>query len=63
MSDAIRIEQRLAGLFAGRRERSRAKHPDPESPSEIERRAMERLYGQRSRAVVRAEPRDADKQP
>jgi hypothetical protein len=63
VSDAIRIEQRLAGLFASRRDKARARQPNAESPGEIERRAMEQLYGERSRAVVRAEPRDPGKQP
>ena len=59
MGDAIRIDQRLQALFAGRREsESRPKHPEGESPREIERRAVERLYGERSTAVVRAEPEE-----
>ena len=55
VSDAIRIEQRLHDLFAGRRNGAKPQQPDRESPREMERRAMERLYGERSTAVVRTE--------
>jgi hypothetical protein len=59
MSEAVRIEQRLHDLFAGIR-RPASRQPERESPREMERRAMERLYGERSSAVVLAEHRSAD---
>ena len=55
MSDAIRIDQRLHGLFTGRRNGA-GRPPERESLREIERRAMEQLYGERSTTVNRAEP-------
>ena len=53
MSEAIRIEQRLSNLFSGRR-RSTKREPEPESAREVEQRAVERLYGERSSIVVRS---------
>lgn len=60
MGDAISIEQRLHDLFAGRRRSANGQHPERESPREMERRAMEQIYGERSRTVTRVEqqPRD-----
>jgi hypothetical protein len=54
VSDAASIEQRLHDLFAGMRNGA-GRQPERESPREMERRAMERLYGKRSSAVVLAE--------
>ena len=54
MGEAVRIEQRLHDLFAGMRNGA-SRPPEKESPREMERRAMERLYGERSSAVVLAE--------
>ena len=59
MSEAIRIEQRLHDLFAGFRNGAN-RQPERESPREMEQRAMERLYGERSSAVVLAERETAD---
>jgi hypothetical protein len=56
----IPIEQRLHDLFAGRRHRERPERPDRETPREMEQRAMERLYGERSTTVVRAEHESED---
>jgi hypothetical protein len=56
VGDAISIEERLQGLFAGHRQRGRGSHSEAESPREAERRAMERLYGERSKAVVVVQP-------
>ena len=60
MGDAIRIEQRLHNLFARRDDGARSKHPDRETPREMEERAMERLYGERSTAVTRVEQQPLD---
>jgi hypothetical protein len=59
VGEAVRIEQRLHDLFAGMRNGAN-RQPERESPREMERRAMERLYGERSSSVVRAEHRSAD---
>jgi hypothetical protein len=59
MGDAIRIEQRLLDLFAGRSHKEVPKQPDRESPREMERRAVEKLYGGRPTVVVLSE-HDAD---
>ena len=55
MGDAISIEQRLHDLFAGWRQKEDPPQPARESPREMERWAMERLYGGPSSAVVRIE--------
>ncbi len=55
MGDAIRIEQRLLDLFSGWSRKQPPKPPDRESPREMERRAVERLYGGRPSVVVRSE--------
>jgi hypothetical protein len=55
VGEAIRIEERLHDLFAGRRERANGRHRERESPREMEQRAMERLYGDRSKTVTRVE--------
>jgi hypothetical protein len=60
MGDAIRIEQRLHDLFAGRRHRERPDRPGRETPREMEQRALERLYGERSTTVVRTEQEAED---
>lgn len=61
MGDAIRIEQRLHDLFAGHRDSGTPpKHPDRESPRDMERRAMEQLYGERSKTVTRVEHEPGD---
>jgi hypothetical protein len=54
MSDAVRIEQRLSDLIAGRHKRG-PQHHNRQSPREMERLAMERLYGERSKTVTRVE--------
>jgi hypothetical protein len=56
MSDAIRIEQRVVDFFSGRsrRQDDEERAPRPETPREMERRTVERLYGDRS-GVVRVE--------
>ena len=54
MGEAASIEQRLHDLFAGVRNGA-SRTPERESPREMERRAMERLYGERTSAVVLAE--------
>jgi hypothetical protein len=54
VGEALSIEQRLHDLFAGMRNGG-ARKPERESPREMEQRAMERLYGERSSAVVLAE--------
>jgi hypothetical protein len=54
VGEAVHIEQRLHDLFAGMRNGA-SRQPEKESPREMERRAMERLYGERSSAVVLAE--------
>jgi hypothetical protein len=59
VGEAIRIEQRLHDLFAGFRNGAN-RQPERESPREMERRAMERLYGERSSAVVLAEHETAN---
>jgi hypothetical protein len=61
MGDAIRIEQRLLDLFAGRSHKGGPKQPDRESPREMERRAVERLYGGHPSVVVRTEREAGDK--
>jgi hypothetical protein len=61
MGDAIRIEQRLLDLFAGRSRKGGPKQPDRESPREMERRAVERLYGGHPSVVVRTEREAGDK--
>ena len=58
MGEAVRIEQRLHHLFAGMRHGAR-RQPESESPREVERRAMEQLYPERSFAVVLAERESA----
>jgi hypothetical protein len=58
VGEAARIEQRLHHLFAGFRSGARTQ-PRRETPREIERRAVERLYGERSTAVVLTEAEDA----
>ncbi len=59
MGEAVRIEQRLHDLFSGMRNGA-SRQPERESPREMERRAMERLYGERSSAVVLAEHESQD---
>ena len=54
MGEAASIEQRLHDLFAGIRH-GEGRRQEKESPREMEQRAMERLYGERSSAVVLAE--------
>jgi hypothetical protein len=54
VGEAASIEQRLHDLFAGMRNGA-SRTPEKESPREMERRAMERLYGERTSAVVLAE--------
>jgi len=56
VGDAASIEERIHGLLAGRRRKAPRK-PEAESPREIERRAQEQLYGERSKTVVRSEQR------
>ncbi len=59
MGEAASIEQKLYDLFAGKRNGA-ARKPEAETPREIERRALERLYGERrSCAVVPAEHESA----
>jgi len=60
VGEAISIEERLHGLFAGRRHKMRERHAEPDTPRDVERRAMEQLYGERSKAVVRVERRPGD---
>jgi hypothetical protein len=59
VSEAVSIEQRLHDLLAGMRI-GVDRQPERESPREMERRAMERLYGERSSTVVRAEHGSAE---
>jgi hypothetical protein len=55
MGDAISIEQRLHDLFAGWRQKDHQPQPDRESPREMERRAVERLYGGHPSVLVHVE--------
>ena len=55
MGDAISIEQRLHDLFAGWRQKEPQQQPDRESPREMERQAMEKLYGGPSSVLVHVE--------
>lgn len=50
MNGAIRIEQRLGQLFAGRRRRAPGDGADGDSAREMERRAVERLFAHQDRA-------------
>ena len=59
VGEAVRIEHRLHHLFAGFRNGGN-RQPERESPREMEQRAMEHLYGERSSAVVLAERETAD---
>jgi hypothetical protein len=52
MSEAVRIEERLADLISGRRRKHGPQHHDRQTPREMEQQAMERLYGERSSTVV-----------
>ena len=60
MGDAISFEQRLHDLFAGWRQKEPSRQPDRESPREMERRTMERLYGGNSTTVVLVEQEAGD---
>ena len=60
MGEAVRIEQRLHDLFAGMRNGA-SRPPEKESPREMERRAVERLYGGHPSVVVRSEREAGDK--
>ena len=60
MGDAISFEQRLHDLVAGWRQKEPIRQPDRESPREMERRTMERLYGSNSTTVVLVEQEAGD---
>jgi hypothetical protein len=60
MGDAISIEQRLHDLFAIRRHRHRPEHSDRESPREMERRTVERLYGGHPSVLVHVEHQEGE---
>jgi len=60
MGDAIRLDERLLDLFSGRNRGKEDSTPRPETPREMERRAVERLYGARSHVVTRIDSEAAD---
>ena len=60
MGGAISIEQRLHDLFAGWRQKDHHEQPDRESPREMERRAVERLYGGKRSVLVKIEREAGD---